>query len=317
MSKKKTASDNKLAIFEDKEIRRILVGEDWYYSVVDVVGALTDSDNPRNYWSTLKAREEDNGVELSTICVQLKLESKDGKKRLTDCADNEGILRIIQSIPSKKAEPFKRWLAKVGAERLEEIEQPAKAIERGKLYYQMKGYSPEWVQTRIAGIETRHSFTDTLKDSGIKEGQEYAILTNEMYSSWSGFTAGEYKQHKGLGKKESLRDNMTPLELASTIFSEATSKELIEKTGTKGFAETKKAIHLAGSFTKEAIQKLEKETGKKVVTHRNMKELNSPEIQKELIQQSGPAKLNEKEDTDFDKAIDRALEYDPKGKTNS
>jgi len=211
----KEEPSNKLAIFEDAEIRRILVGNDWYYSIVDVVGALTDSTNPRRYWSDLKDKMiNEEGFELYDIIVQLKLESKDGKKYATDCGDNEGVLRIIQSVPSKKAEPFKKWLAKVGNERLEEIDQPAKAIERGQLYYQLKGYSPEWIQTRLAGIETRHTFTETLKESGIKESYEYAILTNEMYKSTFGFDASEYKNYKSLGKKESLRDNMTPLELA-------------------------------------------------------------------------------------------------------
>ncbi len=292
----------RLAIFEDTEIRRILVGDEWYYSVVDVISALTDSNNPRRYWSDLKSSE----LQFQTydFIVQLKLLSKDGKKRLTDCADNEGILRIIQSVPSKKAEPFKRWLAKVGAERIEEIEQPAKAVERAEGYYLAKGYNKDWVQTRIAGISTRHTFTDTLKESGIEEKYEYAILTNEMYSSWSGFTAREYKVHKGLKEKESLRDNMTPLELASTIFSEATSKELIEQTGAKGFAETKKAIHLAGNITKEAIEKLEKVTGKKVVAHTNFRELNSPEIQKELVQKSLP---EESTKTGLPDSTDRSL----------
>jgi DNA-damage-inducible protein D len=278
--------DNRLAIFEGSEIRRISVDDEWYYSVVDVIKALTDSNNPRVYWNALKTREKEHGVELSTICIQLKLMAKDGKKYLTDCADNEGILRIIQSVPSKKAEPFKRWLAKIGKERLDEIEQPAKAIERAKDYYLAKGYTPEWVQTRIAGIDTRITFTEKLKDNGIKEGYEYAILTNEMYQSWSGMTAEEYKKHKGLNKKESLRDNMTPMELATTLFSETAAKELIEKSGAKGFIETKKQIHIAGNITKEAIQKIEEQTGKKVVTHKNMKELNSAGIQKELVQSS-------------------------------
>lgn len=246
---------NRLVIFEDAEIRRILVGEDWYYSVVDVIRALTDSNNPRRYWSDLKKKEME--VQSYDFIVQLKLLSSDGKKYKTDCADNEGLLRIIQSVPSKKAEPFKRWLARVGAERLEEIEQPGKAIERAESYYLAKGYSKEWVQTRIAGISTRNTFTDALKSSGIKESYEYAILTNEMYSSWSGFSAAEYKEHKSLRKGDSLRDNMTPLELATTIFSEATSKELIEKSGAKGFVETKEQIHIAGNITKEAIEKLE------------------------------------------------------------
>ena len=296
MTKNNSNNNNRIALFEDSEIRRISVGDEWYYSVVDVIKALTDSNNPRNYWNMLKSRELEIGVELYTICVQLKLMANDGKKRLTDCADTEGILRIIQSVPSKKAEPFKRWLARIGKERIDEIEQPAKAIERGKAYYQAKGYSPEWVQSRIAGIETRHTFTDTLKDRGIKEKYEYAILTNELYKSSFGLTAPEYKQHKGLNPGDSLRDNMTPLELASTIFSEATSAELINQTNAQGFIETKNAIHLAGNITKEAIEKLEKATGKKVVTHKNMKALDAAEIKKALAQEA----LSEKDETEKD-----------------
>jgi DNA-damage-inducible protein D len=218
--------------------------------------------------------------------VQLKLIAKDGKKYLTDIADKETIFRIIQSIPSKKAEPFKRWLAKVGKERIEEIEQPGKAIERARNYYLAKGYSPEWVQTIIAGIETRHTFTDTLKGSGVKESYQYAILTNEMYESWSTFDAKGYKQFKGLDPSDSLRDNMTPMELATTLFNETAARELIEKSGAKGFQQTRLQIHIAGNITKEAIEKIEKQTGKKVVTHKNMKELNSPEVQKQIAQQS-------------------------------
>jgi DNA-damage-inducible protein D len=312
---KEVDKNNKLAIFEDSEIRRVFFDDDWYYSVEDVVQALTDSSDTKQYVKKLKQRDEQLDSNWGTICTPLPLVAKDGKKRNVNCANSEGLFRIIQSIPSKKAEPFKRWLARIGKERLDEIAQPAKAIERAKGYYIAKGYSPEWVQTRIAGVDTRHTFTDTLKESGIKDGYEYAVLTNELYSSWSGFTAGEYKEHKGIGKKDSLRDNMTPLELASTIFSEATSKEMIEKTGAKGFAETKKAIHVAGNITKEAIQKLEKETGKKVVTHKNMKELNSPDIQKNLIQQSLPKNIgssnDEKNLSDFNK---KALDQDPKDK---
>jgi DNA-damage-inducible protein D len=274
---------NRLAIFEGSEIRRILVDGEWYYSVVDIIKALTDSDNPRNYWSMLKSRELENGIELSTICVQLKLVSADGKKYSTDCADNEGVLRIIQSVPSKKAEPFKRWLARIGKERLDEIEQPGKAIERAKDYYLAKGYSPQWVQTRIAGIDARYEFTDALKSKKVQAGKEYAILTNEMYSSTFGFTAEEYKKHKGLVKKESLRDNMTPLELASTIFSEATSTEMIKKSDKEGFENTKQTIKKAGKITKEAIEKIEKEIGGRVVTESNFKHLNTPRKQKSLV----------------------------------
>jgi len=180
---------NEIAIFEDKQIRKSVVNGEWVFSVIDVIAVLTDSSDPTNYWSMLKSRELEHGVELSTICGQFKLIAKDGKKRLTDVANTEALFRIIQSIPSSKAEPFKKWLARVGKERLDEIAQPSKAIERAKGYYIEKGYEPRWVQTRVAGIETRHKFTDVLKDSGVTEKEDYAILTNEMYSSTFGMTA--------------------------------------------------------------------------------------------------------------------------------
>lgn len=281
MDKKNTIS--KIAIFEDKEIRREIVDGEWLFSVVDVIAVLTESNDPTNYWSMLKSRELEHGNELSTICGRLKLVAKDGKKRLTDVANTEALFRIIQSIPSAKAEPFKRWLARVGKERLDEIEQPGKAIERAKSYFIAKGYEPRWVQTRIAGIDTRHKFTDVLKDSGIKENEEYAILTNEMYSSTFGMTAEQYKKYKELNKKDSLRDNMTPLELAATIFSEATSTEFIEKSNAKGFWEAKGYIIKAGNITNDAIKKIELETGRKVITKENYKHLNLPEKQKEII----------------------------------
>jgi len=181
-----------------------------------------------------------------------------------NCANTESIFRIIQSIPSKRAEPFKRWLARVGKERLDEIEQPEKAIERARGYYLAKGYSQQWIETRTASIDTRHKSTDTLKEHGIKEDYQYAILTNELYSSSFGLDAIEYREYKGLSKKDSLRDHMTPLELASVIFSEATSTEIITETNTKGFAETKSAIHIAGNITKEAIKKIEKKQAKRL-----------------------------------------------------
>jgi DNA-damage-inducible protein D len=312
----KAKKNNKLAIFEDSEIRRVFFDDDWYYVIEDVVKALTDSKDPKGYIKDIRRRDEELSKGWGQIATPLPIDTPGGKQSV-NCANAEGLFRIIQSTPSKKAEPFKRWLARVGKERLDEIEQPAKAIERGKMYYQMQGRSTEWIQTRLAGIDTRHTFTDTLKESGIKEGYEYAVLTNELYSSWSGFTAMEYKEHKRLNKKDSLRDNMTPLELASTIFSEATSKEMIEKTGAKGFAETKHAIHIAGNITKEAIQKLEKETGKKVVTHDNYKELNSPEIQKNLVRKSLPESVENKETeklSNYHKKLKKALNTDEKNK---
>lgn len=311
--KKKQEKSNKIAIFEGEEIRRVSVDGEWYYSVIDVIKVLTDSDNPRNYWSMLKSREMDNGIELSTICVQLKLKATDGKKYLTDCADNEGLFRIIQSVPSKKAEPFKRWLARVGKERLDEIEQPSKAIERAKGYYYAKGYSEKWIQTRTAAIDTRHEFTDTLKEKGIKNA-EYGILTNEMYHSTFGMDAQHYKDYKGLEKGDSLRDNMTPLELASTIFSEATATEFLEVTEEKGYWATRNYIIKAGSITKEAIEKIEKETGKKVITRHNYKHLNLPEKQKEIVQNT-LKKLEEENYSEFDKKLIKATrDYNSKEK---
>jgi len=277
---------SKLSIFEGEGIRRVFFDNDWFYSVEDVVKVLTDSKDIKQYVKKLKSRDKELSANWGTICTLLPLIAKDGKRRNINCSNTEGIFRIIQSIPSKKAEPFKLWLARVGKERIDEIEQPEKAIERGKGYYLSKGYSQQWIETRTASIDNRHKFTDTLKEHGIKNGVEYAILTNELYSSSFGLNSQDYKKHKGLEKTDSLRDHMTPLELASVIFSEATSTELIEKTNADGFVETKKAIHIAGNITKEAIEKLEKETGKKVITHKNAKELDSDEIKKELAQQT-------------------------------
>lgn len=285
-----SSNTHRLGIFEDTEIRRVLFDEEWFYSIEDVVKALTDSKNPKGYIKDLRRRNETLSEGWGQIATPLPIMTKGGRQ-LINCANNEGLLRIIQEIPSKKAEPFKRWLAKVGAERIQEIEQPAKAIERAKGYYLQKGYSPDWVQTRIAGIDTRINFTDSLKERGIKPGYEYALLTNEMYKSWSGFTAKEYKEHKGLSSNESLRDNMTPMELATTLFSETAARELIDKSDAQGFVETQNQIHIAGQITKEAVEKIEKETGKKVVTHKNMNELNSATKQKEIVQSSGDKKL--------------------------
>lgn len=286
----KKTTENKLAIFEDNEIRRVLFDEEWFYSIEDVVRALTDSKDAKQYIHKLRQRNPGLKEGWVQIVHPLPIMTTGGRQAI-NCANNEGLLRIIQEIPSKKAEPFKRWLAKLGAERIEEIEQPAKAIERAKGYYLQKGYTPEWVQTRIAGIDTRVSFTDSLKERGIKPGYEYALLTNEMYKSWSGYTAKEYKEHKGLSAKESLRDHMTPMELATTLFSETAARELIDKSEAQGFVETQNQIHIAGQITKEALEKIEKETGKKVVTHKNMKELNSATKQKEIIQSSEDKKL--------------------------
>lgn len=312
MSKKKNMSkmSDKIAIFEGDEIRRVMFDGEWYYSLEDVVRVLTESVNPKGYIKDLRRRDEELSKGWGQIATPLPMKTRGGRQNI-NCANTEGIFRIIQSIPSKKAEPFKRWLARVGKERLDEIEQPSKAIERAKGYYLAKGYSPQWVQTRTASIETRHKFTDTLKEHGVKESYEFAILTNEMYSSSLGYKAEEYKKFKGLNKDDSLRDSMTPLELASVIFSEATSTELIMETNAEGFVETKKAIHIAGNITREAIEKIEKQTGKRVVTHKNAKELNSPEIRRELARQSLPEEHKPENLSEFNQNLKKALDSPP------
>jgi DNA-damage-inducible protein D len=204
---------NKIIIFEERKIRRIWHNDEWYYSIVDIVGALTDSIDPRDYWYRTKIRVGDEEkAELSTICRQLKLEAPDGKLRTTDCANTEGIFRIIQSIPSPKAEPFKRWLAKVGYERIQEIEDPELAQERMKSLYEQKGYSKDWIDKRLRGIAIRQELTDEWKNRGVDKNIGYAILTNEISKATFGKTVGEYKQFKELGH-ENLRDHMTDLEL--------------------------------------------------------------------------------------------------------
>jgi Cu/Ag efflux protein CusF len=304
---------NKIAIFEGDEIRRISVDGEWFYVIEDIVSVLTDSINPKGYIKDLRRRDEEISKGWGQIATPLPFQTGGGIQKL-NCANTESIFRIIQSIPSKKAEPFKRWLARIGKERLDEIEQPAKAIERAKGYYLAKGYSPQWVETRTASIDTRKKFTDTLKDHGIEDGKDYAILTNELYVSSFGLDAIEYKAYKGLTKKESLRDNMTPMELAAVIFSEATSTEIITETSTKNFIETRSAVHIAGNITREAINKIEIETGKRVITHKNAKELDSPEIRKELAQQSSTYNQKEIDEnlSDFNKQLKTALNYNPK-----
>ncbi|MEK6921750.1 MAG: Bro-N domain-containing protein, partial [Nanoarchaeota archaeon] len=206
-----TDENKHLIVFQDKKIRRVLHNGEWHFSVVDVIEVLTESNNPRNYWSMLKTREAQEGIELSTNCVQLKLPAEDGKLRETDCANVQTLFRIIQSIPSKKAEPFKQWLAKVGYERVQEIENPELAQKRMKELYKQKGYSEDWIEKRVRGIAVRDELTDEWKKRGLLEEKEYAILTAEISKATFGMTPGEYKKFKGL-KKENLRDHMNDLE---------------------------------------------------------------------------------------------------------
>ena len=264
----------KLALFEEKEIRRTWEEGKWYFSVVDVVFALTDSKDPRDYWYRLKQRVSDEEkIQLSTICRQLKLESSDGKKYKTGCADTEGILRIIQSIPSKKAEPFKRWLAKVGSERIEEIQNPELAMDRMKEIYEKKGYSKSWINMRERGIATRHSLTDERKERGVQNGIDYAILTNEIYKSGFGVTAKEYKNIKGLDDRQNLRDSMTNIELALTNLGEATAVEFHKKNDSKGLKELKSDMSEAGSVINSAKKEIERKLEKPIVTSENYIEL--------------------------------------------
>ena len=265
---------DKLALFEEKQIRKTWKDNKWYFSVIDVIFALTDSVKPRDYWYRVKKRaSEEEQIELSTICRQLKLESIDGKKYNTDCADTEGILRIIQSIPSPKAEPFKRWLAKVGSERIEEINNPELAMDRMKEIYEKKGYSKSWIEQRERGIITRHNLTDEWKERGVKNSLEYAILTNEIYQSGFGLTAKEYKNIKGLHDSQNLRDSMTNLELALTNLGEATAVEFHKKNDSIGISELKNDMNKAGKVLNKAKEEIEKELERPVVTNINYLDL--------------------------------------------
>ena len=263
--------DNEVKLFEDNKIRSVWDNEkeEWYFSVVDVVGALTDSPNPRDYWYRVKKRmSEEEKSQLSTFCRQLKLKAPDGKMRETDAADMQGIFRIIQSIPSPKAEPFKMWLAEVGKERVDEIIDPELTIDRALETYLKKGYTREWINQRLQAIQVRKELTDAWQDHGVKEGREYAILTNEISKAWSGMTVRQYKDFKKL-KKENLRDNMSTLELVLNMLAEATVTELTNTTNPKGLEENKKTARRGGSIAGNTRKEIEKETGKPVINSKN------------------------------------------------
>ena len=258
-------------LFEGNTIRSVWDNEkeEWYFSVVDVVGALTDSANPRDYWYRVKKRmSEEEKSELSTFCRQLKLKAPDGKMRETDAADMQGIFRIIQSIPSPKAEPFKMWLAAVGKERIDEIIDPELTIDRALETYLKKGYTREWINQRLQAIQVRKELTDAWQDHGVREGKEYAILTNEISKAWSGMTVRQYKDLKKL-KKENLRDNMSTLELVLNMLAEATVTELTTTTNPQGFEENKQTAQRGGRIAGHARKEIEAETGKPVVSPKN------------------------------------------------
>nr|QNO41205.1 hypothetical protein JNOLDJLP_00030 [Methanosarcinales archaeon ANME-2c ERB4]QNO41263.1 hypothetical protein CMKDFNKE_00001 [Methanosarcinales archaeon ANME-2c ERB4]QNO41609.1 hypothetical protein OAEIHDOC_00030 [Methanosarcinales archaeon ANME-2c ERB4] len=278
---------NELILFEQKQVRRAWdeSNQKWYFSIVDVIEILTDSPNPRKYWSVLKTRLKKDNSELTTICSQLKMQSADGKFYNTDVANTEGLLRIIQSIPSPKAEPFKRWLAKVGYERLEEIENPEIATKRMREIYKQKGYSDEWIEKRARGIAVRDELTEEWKKRGVKEQLEYAILTAEISKATFGMTPSEYKNFKALDKpKDNLRDHMTDLELIFTMLGEASTTEIAKKKDAKGFPENKKAATKGGTVAGNARKELEEKSGTKVSTKTNYNELPEAQIRKKKIQ---------------------------------
>ena len=270
--------DTAIKLFESKKVRSVWNDDEekWYFSIVDVVSVLTDQPHhqgARNYWKVLKSRLLKEGNETVTNCNRLKLEAEDGKQRETDVADTEQLFRLIQSIPSPKAEPFKQWLAKAGRERIDEIEDPEVGFDRLMVTYLKKGYSKEWVNQRLKSIEIRKELTDEWDDRGVKKGQEYAILTDEITKAWSGFSVKQYKQHKDL-KQESLRDNMTNLELVLNMLAEASTTEISKDKKPKTFNENKSVARKGGEVAKAARLQLESTTGKKVVTKLNAKTLN-------------------------------------------
>ena len=262
---------NIIKLFDGNQIRSIWdnTEEEWYFSVIDIVAVLTNSDKPRDYWYRVKKRmRDDEKSELSTICRQLKLTASDGKKYSTDVANMQGIFRIIQSIPSPKAEPFKIWLAEVGKDRIDEIIDPELTIDRALATYLKKGYTKEWINQRLQSIQVRKELTDAWQEHGVKEGREYAILTNEISKAWSGMTTREYKDFKGL-KKENLRDNMSTLELVLNMLAEATTTELTNITHPQGLEENKKVAQDGGSIAGDTRKAIENKTGKPIITPKN------------------------------------------------
>ena len=273
-----------IAIFNGKAIRRKLISNKWFFSVVDIVRVLTDSSDPNDYWYRLKKREKESSeIELSTFCRQLKLMSADSKEYETDCADTEGIFRIIQSIPSKKAEPFKRWLAKVGYERVQEIENPELAQDRMKQLYELKGYSKDWIEKRLRGIAIRQELTDEWKNRGIQQEIDFAILTNEISKATFGKTVDEYKILKKL-KRENLRDHMDDLELIFSMLGEAATTKIAKSQDVQGFEENKTAAKQGGDVAGNARKELESKTGESVLTEDNFLETPEKKKKKRKIQ---------------------------------
>lgn len=257
-------------LFEDSEIRSVWDSEteEYYFSVVDIIRALTDSKIPKRYWTDLKRKLIEEGSQLYENIVQLKMKANDGKMRETDTLDTKGILRLIESIPSPKAEPFKLWLAKMGNDRIDEVFDPELAINRAVDYYRSRGYDDNWIKARMTGVVDRRKLTDVWKENGITKNIEYAVLTNEIYQTWSGMKASEYKEFKGI-RKESLRDNMTDIEVALTDLGEIATRELAKKHRPYGLEANKKVAHMGGHAAKVARDDIEKNLGETVVTRKN------------------------------------------------
>jgi hypothetical protein len=261
--------DTSFALFKGKKIRKTIHQNEWYFSVIDVVETLTDSVNPRDYWFKMKIRvSEEEKLQLSTICRQLKLESSDGKRYETDCANTEGIFRIIQSIPSPKAEPFKRWLAKVGYERIQEIEDPELATKRTRMLYKLKGYSDDWIEKRMRGIAIREELTDEWKNRGANENRDYEILTAEISKATFGLTPAEYKDHKGL-KRQNLRDHMDDFELIFTMLGERSTTEIHRNENSQGVKKLKEDSKIGGKIAGNARKALEKKLNRSIVSKKN------------------------------------------------
>jgi len=267
--------ETSIKLFEQKQIRSVWKEEDekWYFSIIDVIEVLTGTDRPRKYWSDLKAKLQKEGSELSEKIGQLKLAAEDGKMRLTDVADTEQLFRLIQSIPSPKAEPFKMWLAQVGRERIDEIENPELGIDRLMETYLRKGYSKEWINQRLKSIEVRKELTDEWENRGVQKGQEFAILTDEITKAWSGYNTKQFKSLKDL-KKENLRDHMTNLELVLNMLAEATTTEISKEKKPKTFEHNKRIARQGGTIAGNTRREIEEKTGKSVVTPQNAKQLD-------------------------------------------
>jgi len=282
---------NDIKIFEEKKVRTLWNEEQekWYLSIVDVIAVLTESIDPNAYWRKLKQRLKEEGNETVTNCHGLKMQAADGKMRMTDVADTEQLFRLIQSIPSPKAEPFKLWLAKVAAERLDEMQDPELSIDRALEQYMLLGYSESWINQRLKSIEVRKELTDEWKKRGLKEGVQFATLTDIITKTWAGKTTKEYKVLKGL-KKENLRDNMTNTELILNMLAEASTKDISQSTKPKDFKDSKKVAQQGGNVAKVALKELESKTGKKVVSNSNAKQLFNPSKINNSIKKSSTKK---------------------------